>query len=147
MAVSIDWWAPGAPGLESRRRVPADRGSDANRESRDSRAFRGRSVRADRSQRRLAPHLTPAQELQFGADRCRDWRHYHSGPTTQSSQLRASRFNASRALGVWLVCGLVLTLTCPPIAAAQTWFGALPLWLVGLPSASLAVVALGNAGR
>lgn len=145
MAVSIDRWAPGTPKPQSRRRAPAFSGTDAGR---DNRAVHTGNLRADRSYRRPAPHWTPAQDSPHGPDRSRDWGRSHSSQASQSSQLLgAPRFNASRALWMWLACGLVLTLTCPPIAAAQTLFGALPLWLVGLPAASLALVAMGNARR
>ncbi len=78
----------------------------------------------------------------------RDRRRSHSQRLGESSPLqRTPMFSASRALCVWLACGLVLTLTCPPISAAQTWFGALPLWLVGLPAASLVALTLGIARR
>jgi len=144
MAVSIDRWAPGAPKPQPRRRVAAVCRSDA---SRDSLAFR-RYLRADQQGRRSAPSRTRPQEPQPGAFQCRDWRRSHSEPTVGLPKRHgATRFSASSALWVWLACGLVLTLTCPPIAAAQTWFGALPLWLVGLPAASLAVVMAGNAGK
>lgn len=78
----------------------------------------------------------------------RDWRRSHTQRVEQSSTLRGTPpFSASRALWVWLACGLALTLACPPLAEAKTVFGALPLWLVGLPAASLVVLLAGNARR
>ncbi len=78
----------------------------------------------------------------------RDWRRSHGQRVEESSKPHGMpRFSASSALWIWLACGLVLTLTCPPISAAQTWFGALPLWLVGLPAASLVALTPGIARR
>ncbi len=52
----------------------------------------------------------------------------------------APGFAVPRALGVWLACGSVLTLACPPLASAQTFLGSAPLWLVGLPAVALALI-------
>ncbi|MEO6065468.1 MAG: hypothetical protein ABIP49_06810 [Lysobacterales bacterium] len=83
--------------------------------------------------------------LAVSPDRNRDSRRSGRGLTAHMEfPDETSRFDASRALWVWLACGLVLTLTCPPLASAQTLLGAAPLWLIGLPVVSLVLIAMGR---
>ncbi len=54
---------------------------------------------------------------------------------------------AIRALTCWLGFGTILLMTCPPLWSVQTVAGALPLWLAGLPAASLACVAIARRSK
>ncbi len=145
MAVSIDRWAPDLRLGSPHRRSTAPCWGDAGR---DRPALRSKIIRVDRRELRPEPSPARPQVLQPGAEPGRDWRRAHGRPAADARiPHRAARFSASSALWIWLACGLVLTLTCPPISSAQTWFGALPLWLVGLPAASLVAITMGSARR
>lgn len=124
MAVSVDRWTPGVAMARAHSiELPQRRGLIPRRKRRASLAVSRQSSQFPA----LAKPLRASDRRSAGDERIiRDVPFAH----------------ATRALWVWLACGLVLTLTCPPLAAAQTLMGALPLWLVGLPAVSLASVLI-----
>lgn len=73
----------------------------------------------------------------FDDGRCGDWRFRNGGSHNEAGASRlATNPSLERLMRGVVSFGMLLVIALPAARGSSDWFGALPLWLVGMPLAS-----------